>query len=1011
MFENWEDKASDFIKKIFGDTNEKRIGDLKKYVDAAIAFEPNIEKLTNEELANYTNIFKQRIENSLNSVEDIKLIPDDEPKMPGQFRSSKDKQLAIILEEILPEAFAVVREAGKRILGMRHFDVQFYGGVALHFNKIAEMRTGEGKTLVATLPAYLNALSGRGVHIVTVNDYLARRDSEWMGRLYKFLGLSVGLVYSHQPEEEKALAYKADITYGTNHEFGFDYLRDNMRTAIDELVQRPYYFAIVDEVDNILIDEARTPLIISGFPAESHVEVYQHMAHVAPLLNKGKDKDDEECDYWVDEKTKNVLLTERGTINGEKLLGVDDLYDVKFNYAHHLVQALRAKELFRKDIDYVVRQDEEGKAEITIVDEFTGRMMVGRRWSDGLHQAIEAKERVNIQEETLTFASITYQNLFRLYPKLSGMTGTAMTEAKEFRKVYNLDTVTIPTNRKNVRVDYPDVIYKNEKIKFQSVVEEIVEMHELGRPVLVGTTSIEKSELIDELLSRPIGMTDFLIYKIKKFQNYNESKKIQGESTKILSKIFERPGLIDLEKLIKAIAEFEKENPKQDYAIELLYSVLKTAKVVDSIRKGISHHVLNAKHHEKEAMIVAQAGRKGAVTVATNMAGRGTDILLGGNPEYIAKDELVKKKLDPDSADYQKQLQELINKIKIDTDKEHEIVVNAGGLHIIGTERHEARRIDNQLRGRAGRQGDPGSTKFYLSLEDNLMRIFGGQKIAALMDFMKADEEIPIEHNLVTSSIERAQKKVEAYHFDSRKQVLQYDDVLSTQREVIYRERRLILEMADIKQNISQIMEELVVRILENNIDSDLPADAIEIEQLKSLTMAIGNFIPYFNEYDEKLLHGLTYEDIQVKILTALNDAYQQRETEIGVENLRELERQILLRTIDNKWVDYLHNIDILREGIHLRGYGQRDPLQEYKREAFDMFNRLLQSIQDEAIQLMFHAQPVMLDMEELMNLDKAMLISPPEEFPQTTVEELVNSDVDSDNNPLLSDNSNVNTF
>ncbi len=1007
MFENIEEKASDFIKRLFGDTNEKRINDLKKYVEEANTFALEMEKLSDEELANYTNVFKQKIKEALDSTQDVKLVPDDAPKLPGQFRNLKDKKLASVLEEILPKAFAVVREASRRVLGMRHFDVQLYGGAALHFNKIAEMRTGEGKTLVATLPAYLNALSGRGVHVVTVNDYLARRDSEWMGRLYNFLGLSVGLVYSHQSEDEKASAYQADITYGTNHEFGFDYLRDNMRTSIDELVQRPYYYAIVDEVDNILIDEARTPLIISGFPVESHVEVYQRMSQVAPMLVKGKDKDDEECDYWVDEKTKNVLLTERGTINGEKLLGVSDLYDVKFNFAHHLVQALRAKELFRKDIDYVVRPNEEGKPEITIVDEFTGRMMVGRRWSDGLHQAIEAKEHVPIQEETLTFASITYQNLFRLYPKLSGMTGTAMTEAKEFRKVYNLDTVTIPTNRKNVRVDYPDVIYKTEKIKFQSVVEEIVEMHELGRPVLVGTTSIEKSELIDDFLSKPIGMTQFLVYKINKFQEYANSKKLSGESLKTLSKIFERPGLIDIEKLIKAISEFEKEFAKQDYAIELLYSCLKTAKVVDSIRKGVPHHVLNAKHHEKEAMIVAQAGRRGAVTVATNMAGRGTDILLGGNPEYLAKEELAKKKLDPQSQEYLIELKELTAKKKIETDSEHELVVNSGGLHIIGTERHEARRIDNQLRGRAGRQGDPGSTKFYLSLEDNLMRIFGGQKIAALMDFMKADEEIPIEHNLVTSSIERAQKKVEAYHFDSRKQVLQYDDVLNTQREVIYRERRMILEMKDIKDNIRQILEELVGRILENTIDSSLPADAIDLDLLKELTTAIGSYIPYFLTYDEKNLQGLTYDDIQVKLNEVIDTAYTDREGQIGVENLRELERQILLRTIDNKWIDYLHNIDILREGIHLRGYGQRDPLQEYKREAFDMFNRLLQNIQEEAVQLIFHAQPVSFELEELINLNDAMLIKPSEELPQTTLEDTLKHDHEN----LSPENSNVNSI
>ena len=516
------------IKLLFGDSNEKRLKFLRDYVVRANNFESVISKLTDDELRGKTAEFKQKIDNALSGVPNVKLIPDDVAKMPGQIRFSHDKILGEVLDDSLPEAFAVVREAGKRILGMRHFDVQFIGGAALHFNNIAEMRTGEGKTLVATLPAYLNALAGRGVHVVTVNDYLARRDAEWMGQLYRFLGLTTGLVYSHQPDHEKWDAYRADISYGTNHEFGFDYLRDNMRTSLSELVQRPYFFSIVDEVDNILIDEARTPLIISGFPTDSMGDIYHSMTRVAPQLHKGIDKDDEECDYWVDEKGRNVLLTERGIVNGERLLGQNDLYDMQFNYAHHLVQALRAKELYKKDTDYVIRENAEGKPEIVIVDEFTGRMMVGRRWSDGLHQAIEAKEDVPIQEETMTLASITYQNLFRLYPKLGGMTGTAMTEAPEFLKIYNLAVVAIPTNRPTVRVDQPDVIYKTEKQKFFSVVEEIVETHAIGRPVLVGTASIEKSEVIDEILAKPQHMNAYLLNKITKCVDLMKKQRLKA---------------------------------------------------------------------------------------------------------------------------------------------------------------------------------------------------------------------------------------------------------------------------------------------------------------------------------------------------------------------------------------------------------------------------------------------------------------------------------------------------
>ncbi len=969
MSETWEEISRRWVKQLFGDTNEKRVKLLQDYVTKANSFEPEISALSDDDLKGKTGHFKRIIDNALSGVEDVRLLPPDAPKMPGQMRTQHDKVLAGVLEELLPEAFAVVREVGKRTLNMRHFDVQLMGGAALHFNKIAEMRTGEGKTLVATLPAYLNALSGRGVHVVTVNDYLARRDAEWMGAIYKYLGLSVGLIYSHQPDTEKYQAYRADIAYGTNHEFGFDYLRDNMATSLENLVQRPYYYAIVDEVDNILIDEARTPLIISGFPSESFVELYKRMSQLAPLLERGRDKDDEECDYFVDEKAHSVLLTERGIDNAERMLGVKDLYEVNLNLAHQLTQALKAKELYKIDTDYVIRPNEEGKLEVVIVDEFTGRMMLGRRWSEGLHQAVEAKENVPIQEETMTYASITYQNLFRLYPKLSGMTGTAMTEASEFHKIYNLDVVAIPTNRSNIRIDNADIIYKNEPQKFYSVVEEIVDMYELGRPVLVGTTSIEKSEIVDELLSKPHKMGEYLNVKIKKTVDVIKRNKFSGPQIDALIKIFERPGAIDLEHLEKTVNQIEKDFPKADELLERCYSLLKTAKIVAVIRRGIGHSVLNAKHHEKEAMIIAQAGKKGAVTIATNMAGRGTDILLGGNAEYQAKEKLKKEGLEPEDPAYQERYNEIFKKAKQETDAEHDEVVNLGGLHIIGTERHESRRIDNQLRGRAARQGDPGTTRFFLSLEDNLMRIFGGEKITGLMNLLKVDEEMPIESGLVTKSIEGAQKKVESYHFDTRKHVLEYDDVLNTQREVIYRERRRILERAELKQSIASMLEEHLDILLGNYIDPETPAEMWEEESLPNLMAVLVNDIPVLGDLKIEELAGLSYDELRGKLVESINLAYEVREQHIGVQTMRELERQILLRTIDTKWVDYLHNIDILRQGIHLRGYGQRDPLQEYKREAFEMFNQLLRSIQHESIQLLFRAQPIVMDMEQLHEL------------------------------------------
>ena len=971
-----EDKARQWLKGLFGDTNDKKLKFLQEKVVLANTFAAGLEKVTDDDLKAKTAEFKQKIENALAGKPNQQLIPPDAPKMPGQFRYSHDKILSEVLDEILPEAFAVCREASSRVLRMRHFDVQLVGGAALHYNKISEMRTGEGKTLVATLPAYLNGLTGRGVHVVTVNDYLAKRDSEWMGRLYKFLGLSTGLVYSHQSEDEKFAAYRADITYGTNHEFGFDYLRDNMRTSLESLSQRNYYMAIVDEVDNILIDEARTPLIISGFPTESYVEIYKTMALLAPHLQKGRDKDDEDCDYWVDEKQRNVLLTERGHTNAEKALNVQDLYDVRWNLAHHICQALRAKELYKRDTDYVVHPNEEGKPEVVIVDEFTGRMMQGRRWSDGLHQAVEAKEGVPIQEETMTYASITYQNLFRLYPKLAGMTGTAMTEADEFRKIYNLDVVAIPTNKTSIRKDLPDVIYKTEKQKFYSVVEEIAEMHELGRPVLVGTTSIEKSELVADLMGSPQRMGEYLNKKIKRIIDLIRNKKLEGESIQALKKIFERPGLIDPAKLEKACLDFEKEFSKQGDLSDYLFSMLKTAKVVAAIRKGIPFHVLNAKHHEKEAMIVAQAGRKGAVTIATNMAGRGTDILLGGNPEFLAKEDLKKQEVDPDlNLDYEFKLKELKDEYRKETDAEHDEVVRLGGLHIIGTERHEARRIDNQLRGRAGRQGDPGSSRFFLSLEDTLMKIFGGEKIARLMDIIQADEEMPIESGMVTKSIENAQKKVEAHHFDMRKHVLQYDDVLNTQREVIYRERRRILEKSELKDAMLELLDEYVEIVIGTHINPESPPESWEDSDLPELLRVLTADIPMFNDISISELQGISFIDLEAKLRELARIAYEARESHLGFDVTRDLEKQILLRTIDSKWIDHLHNIELVREGIHLRGYGQRDPLQEYKKEAFGMFEQLLSSIRQESIQLFFHAQPMPPEPEDISAEELAELL------------------------------------
>lgn len=860
------------LMKMLGNPNERKVKSIMGIIDHINALEPQFAAMTDEELKAKTVEFKNIL-----------------AARPTSKDFNTDRKLEKeILDKLLPEAFATVREAGKRVLNMRHFDVQLIGGYFLHNGHIAEMRTGEGKTLVATLPAYLNALTGKGVHVITVNDYLAKRDSEWMGKIYKFLGLSVGVILSGgrttDDFEAKKAAYDCDITYGTNNEFGFDYLRDNMAQRPEALVQRPYNYAIIDEVDSILIDEARTPLIISG-RLEKSAELYKIMATIAPQLTK-------DADYEVDEKNKNVILTEDGIDKAQELLQIKDLFDLNNQYAHHLLQALKAKELFIKDTDYVVKNNE-----VMIVDEFTGRIMEGRRWSDGLHQAIEAKEGVQIQDETQTLASITFQNLFRLYPKLSGMTGTAMTEEAEFGKIYNLEVTVIPTNKPDIRKDYHDVIYKNERAKFNAVVEDIIEQHKLGRPVLVGTVSIEKSEYVSHLLSQ----------------------------------------------------------------------------------RKIPHNVLNAKHHEKEAYIIAQAGRVGAVTIATNMAGRGTDILLGGNAEYMAKEKLDESGLEPETPEYEAEKEKLLVEAAKVTKEEHARVVEAGGLHVIGTERHESRRIDNQLRGRAARQGDPGSTRFFLSLEDNLMRIFGGDKITTLMTALNVEENMAIEHPLISRQIQSAQKKVETYHFDIRKSVLEYDDVMNIQREKFYAQRRKVLFGKDLSEDIYYMIEKEIDRLIRTYISPEQNPDEYVFEDLNTMIKELHSVIPQLSHFGVADVQGLRFDAVYNKFKDFAVQAYKdhERETVEFYNNvvsqyepnftpqqpfssnnvIRNLERDILLRVVDNKWIDHLHNIDMLREGINLRAYGQKDPLIEYKREAYDMFNKMMYEIQGDTVKHLFRTK------------------------------------------------------
>ncbi|TCL54876.1 protein translocase subunit secA [Hydrogenispora ethanolica] len=756
------------------------------------------------------------------------------------------------LDDLLPEAFATVREAARRVLGQRHYDVQLMGGMVLHEGKIAEMKTGEGKTLVATLPVYLNALSGKGVHVVTVNDYLAKRDSEWMGKVYRFLGLSVGVILHHLNSDERRIAYNSDITYGTNNEFGFDYLRDNMAFTVADMVQRELNYAIVDEVDSILIDEARTPLIISG-QAEESTELYYKFAQVVPKLRRDED-------YTIDEKARTVAVTEEGVAKVEQILHVENLYDdANTHLVHHLNQALRAKELMKRDRDYVVKD-----GEVIIVDEFTGRLMFGRRYSEGLHQAIEAKENVKIENESQTLATITFQNYFRMYKKLAGMTGTAETEEAEFRKIYNLPVIVIPTNVPMVRADHPDVVYKTEKSKFNAVVDEIAEIHQTGRPILVGTISIEKSEELSNMLKR----------------------------------------------------------------------------------RGIPHQVLNAKYHEKEAEIIAQAGRSGTVTIATNMAGRGTDIVLGGNTEFLARDLLHSRGIEYQEATPE-EYQLALSEAKQATREDHEKVVTLGGLHIIGTERHESRRIDNQLRGRSGRQGDPGSSRFFVAMEDDLMRLFGGEMISGWMEKLGWSEDMPIEHSAIAKRIEAAQRKVEARNFEIRKHVLDYDDVLNKQREIIYELRKMLLLGEDVHEKVISMFGDVTDHLLEVYANEKIIPEEWDLEGL--LQAVYGTFLPP-QAIELSDIDRLNHSELREAILDKAMEYYQAKETEIGAEHLREIERFVMLRTIDVKWMDHLEAMDGLKEGIGLRAYAQNDPLVAYKIEAYQMFKEMRDTINEEVV-------------------------------------------------------------
>jgi preprotein translocase subunit SecA len=886
------------LGKVFGTKNERELKRLMPRVQAINALEPTVQKFSDEELQAKTAEFKQRIQERLSKIADE---PDADPDRQKEIEDERTQVINAVLDEILEEAFAVVREAGRRILNMRHFDVQLIGGMVLHEGKISEMKTGEGKTLVATLPVYLNALAGRGVHVVTVNDYLAKRDSEWMGQLYRFLGLSVGVIIHDLDDQQRREAYAADVTYGTNNEFGFDYLRDNMKFDLKDCVQRKHNYSIVDEVDSILIDEARTPLIISG-AAEESTDKYARVNRIIPQLEKGEELDTEPGepkqltgDYVVDEKHRNITVTDEGWEKVERLLGIGNIADPEnWDLKHHVETAVKAHSLYHRDVEYVVKE-----GEVIIVDEFTGRLMPGRRWSDGLHQAVEAKENVKIERENQTLATITFQNYFRMYRKLAGMTGTAETEAPEFENIYRLEVMVIPTNKTLLRKENPDVVYRTEKEKYFAAADEIQRLYETGQPALVGTTSIEKSERLSELLKK----------------------------------------------------------------------------------KGIKHVVLNAKYHEREAEIVAQAGRKGAVTIATNMAGRGTDILLGGNPEFMAKQECVKNGVAQLLRAAQGKIQvgvddskstvwyyagseyvlptdqwtEALNRYKQQTDQEHQDVVAAGGLHIFGTERHEARRIDNQLRGRAGRQGDPGSSRFYLSLEDDMMRIFAKEWISNLLQRLGMEEGVPIESRMISRRIEKTQAAVEAQNFEARKHLLEYDDVMNKQREAVYGLRHRLLEGVDQKD---LILEDYVSGILSDLLTQFCPTKAHPSDwDLKGLKDAV--FTRFgVDVYAEGIKpETLNRQELGDAIFDKLKARYDAKEALIGPEAMRYHERMIMLSVIDAQWKDHLRDMDHLKEGIGLRGYGQHDPLVEYKRESFDMFEAMMQRFQEETTRYLYLMQ------------------------------------------------------
>jgi len=857
------------LAKVFGTKTEREIKQMQPTVAAINQLEPAIRQLPDIDLAAKTIEFKEKLAQGAS------------------------------LDDLLVEAFAVVREAGRRVLNMRHFDVQLIGGMVLHSGKIAEMKTGEGKTLVATLPCYLNALAGKGVHVVTVNDYLAKRDSEWMGRLYKFLGLQVGVIVHDLDDEERKAAYGADITYGTNNEFGFDYLRDNMKFRITDCVQREYNYAIVDEVDSILIDEARTPLIISG-PSEESTDKYYKINRIIPKLIRGEVIEGKEPgekyttgDYTIDEKHKAAALTEEGVLKVEKLLGLGNLYDptnIEFN--HHVQQALRAHVLYVRDREYVVKDGDEGP-EVVIVDEFTGRLMPGRRWSDGLHQAVEAKEGVKIQRENQTLATITFQNYFRMYKKLAGMTGTAETEAAEFQKTYKIDVTVVPTNREMIRKENQDLVYRTEEEKFRNAAKEIKEYNAKGQPVLVGTISVEKSEKLSGILKR----------------------------------------------------------------------------------MGVRHEVLNAKNHEREASIVAQAGRKGTVTVSTNMAGRGTDILLGGNPEFMTKDaclkEKIAEKLSESEAQYiadehfyffthhdqfyrvrRDKWEEIFAGFKRQTDAEHDEVVALGGLHIVATERHESRRIDNQLRGRAGRQGDPGSSRFFLSLQDDLLRIFGGERMQNLMLRLGMEEDVPIESGLITKRIAKAQEAVEMQNFEARKHLLEYDDVMNKQRQAVYGMRRQLLEGTDQKERVMEMVQGIVDQFVDMRCPDGKHPDTWDLATLRNEILS-----QFGGRVDLKDISNLTRIELSDFILERLKQKYQEKEDMVGPDVMRQTERIVMLQVIDNQWKDHLLSMDELKQGIGNRAYGQKDPLVEYKKESYELFTAMMDRVEDESVRYLFFLQ------------------------------------------------------